>query len=185
MDNRNKLRYAQKVAMFFIIIGALNWGCIGILNKNIVEKILGNKTIFSKIIYILIGVSALFLAFNRNTYLPFLGEAVFPSSVLKEQTPAGATTRLRIKIKPFTKIIYWASEPDDNINMKSFELAYDKYENAGVTTSNNEGIATINIRKPQSYSVPLQTLSPHVHYRIVNEFGFLGPVETYFFTKYI
>ena len=183
MDNRNKLRYAQKAAMFFIIIGALNWGCIGILNKNIVEKILGNKSIFSKILYALIGVSALFLAFYRDTYLPFLGETVFPSSVLKEQTPAGATKRLQIKLKPHTKIIYWASEPGDNINMKSFNLAYDKYENAGVTISNNEGIATIKIRQPQSYTVPLKTLSPHVHYRVVTESGFLGPVNTYFLTK--
>lgn len=171
------IRYLQKIAIGFIVLGALNWGFIGGLHINIIEKLIG-KTIITKILYILIGVSAFFLVFNRDTYLPFLGETVFPSSVLQEQTPAGATRTVKVKVKPHTKVVYWASEPGDNLEKKNYEVAYAKYENAGITISDNNGTALLNIREPQSYTVPFQTLSPHVHYRTFQESGFLGPVQT-------
>ena len=173
------LRYIQKIAIALLVLGGLNSGFIGSLKTNIIERLIG-KTIITRILYLLIGASALFLAFNRDTYLPFLGETVFPSSILQEQTPAGATRTVNIKVKPYTKVIFWASEPGESNDKKSFDIAYNKYENAGVTTSNNDGIAILKIREPQSYTVPLQTLEPHVHYRIVSESGFLGPVKTVF-----
>ena len=171
------IRYLQKIAIGAIVLGALNWGFIGGLHINIIEKLIG-KTIITKILYIIMGFSALFLVFNRDTYLPFLGETVFPSSVLQEQTPAGATRTVKVKVKPLTKIVYWASEPGDNLEQKNYNIAYDKYENAGVTISDNNGVALVKVREPQSYTVPFQTLLPHVHYRAVQESGFLGPVRT-------
>jgi hypothetical protein len=141
-----------------------------------IERLIGKP--IARVLYLLIGAAALFLAFHRDTYLPFLGEAVFPSSVLQTQTPSGATRTVKVNVKPHTKVVYWASEPGDNLSKKYFEVAYGKYENAGVTTSDASGIAFLKIREPQSYTVPLQTLAPHVHYRAVKTSGFLGPVRT-------
>ena len=165
--------------MGFLILGSFNWGFIGLLKKNVIEGIIG-KTPFTTLIYVCIGISAFLLFFNRDTYLPFLGESVFPSSILQEQTPSGATRTIRINTMPHTKVVYWASEPGDNISKKSFTVAYGKYENAGVTTSDASGVAILKIREPQPYKILFVTLRPHVHYRIVKESGFLGPFRTYF-----
>ena len=171
------IRTTQKFAIALLVLGALNWGFLGALRTNIIERLIG-KTIITRIIYLLIGAAALFLAFHRDTYLPFLVETVFPSSVLKEQTPAGATRTVKVNVRPHTKVVYWASEPGDNLNKKSYEVAYGKYENAGVTTSDNKGVAILKVREPQSYMIPFETLAPHIHYRQVKESGFLGTVRT-------
>lgn len=46
----------QKITLVITIIGALNWGIIGIFDLNLVEAIFGIDTIFSKIIYIVVGL---------------------------------------------------------------------------------------------------------------------------------
>jgi uncharacterized membrane protein YuzA (DUF378 family) len=173
------LRYLQNIAIGLLLIGGLNWGFIGCLRTNIIERLIG-KTIISKILYILIGASSLLLVFNRDTYIPFFGETIFPSSVFQEQTPAGATRSVIVKVKPHTKVVYWASEPGDNLGKKTFDVAYAKYENAGVTTSDNSGFATLKIREPQSYKISFVTLMPHIHYRQVKEPGYLGRIQTKF-----
>ena len=50
-----------KVVGALAIIGALNWGLIGLTNTNFVEQILGTGTIITKIVYILVGLSGLAL----------------------------------------------------------------------------------------------------------------------------
>jgi len=170
------IRTMQMLAFGLLILAALNCGFMGLLHINMIERLVGK--VVAKILYLLIGAAALYLVFNRDTYLPFLGEAVFPSSVLQTQTPSGATRTVKVTVKPHTKIVYWASEPGDNLSKKYFDIAYGKYENAGVTTSDASGVALLKIREPQSYKVPLKTLKPHVHYRTVKTSGFLGPVRT-------
>ena len=49
-----------KVVGALAIIGALNWGLIGLTGNNLVEQIFGNSTL-TRIIYILVGVSGLCL----------------------------------------------------------------------------------------------------------------------------
>ncbi len=46
----------QKVALVFTIIGAVAWGIIGLFNINVVELITGGYNIFSRIIYIIVGI---------------------------------------------------------------------------------------------------------------------------------
>ena len=46
-----------KVAYILIIIGALNWGLIGIANINLVAEIFGGGSNLTKIIYILSSLS--------------------------------------------------------------------------------------------------------------------------------
>lgn len=47
------------IALVLIIIGAINWGLIGIFDFNLVETLFGVMSIFTRIIYILVGISGL------------------------------------------------------------------------------------------------------------------------------
>lgn len=49
----------QKIALIFTIIGAINWGLIGFFNFNLVEAIAGTNTIFSRVIYSIVGICGL------------------------------------------------------------------------------------------------------------------------------
>lgn len=57
----------QKICLVFTIIGAINWGLIGIFNFNLVESIFGNDML-SRIIYSIVGIAGLInigLLFNH------------------------------------------------------------------------------------------------------------------------
>ena len=48
----------QKIALVFTIIGAINWGLIGLFNFNLVESIFGTS-MFSAIIYMIVGIAGI------------------------------------------------------------------------------------------------------------------------------
>ncbi len=57
-----KLNSLGWVALVLVIIGALNWGIVGIFNGfNVVSWIFGTMSVLSRIVYIIVGVSALYL----------------------------------------------------------------------------------------------------------------------------
>ncbi|MBQ6323219.1 MAG: DUF378 domain-containing protein [Bacilli bacterium] len=49
----------QKILLVITIIGAINWGLIGIMDFNLVALIFGEGTFFSKVVYTLVGISGL------------------------------------------------------------------------------------------------------------------------------
>lgn len=49
----------QKIALFFTIVGALNWGCIGFLDFNFVSTIFSENGAITNVIYSLVGISGL------------------------------------------------------------------------------------------------------------------------------
>ncbi len=56
------------IALVLVIIGAINWGLVGIFNFNLVDAIFGAMSVISRIIYILVGISGLWaikLLFDR------------------------------------------------------------------------------------------------------------------------
>lgn len=62
------MKVIDTIALVLIIIGAINWGLIGIFNFNLVDAIFGAMSIISRIIYILVGISGLWaikLLFDR------------------------------------------------------------------------------------------------------------------------
>lgn len=48
-------------ALTLVIIGAINWGLIGIFKLDLVNLIFGNMTWMSRVIYALVGLSGLYL----------------------------------------------------------------------------------------------------------------------------
>ncbi len=53
------MKIIDKIALVLIIIGAINWGLIGLFNFNLVATIFGEMTIISRIIYGLVGISGI------------------------------------------------------------------------------------------------------------------------------
>ena len=49
------------IALTLTIIGALNWGLIGLFQFNLVSFLFGEMTLLSRIVYILVGLSGLYL----------------------------------------------------------------------------------------------------------------------------
>lgn len=49
----------QKSALVLTLIGALNWGLIGIFDFNLVAAIFGDMTVAARIIYSLVGIAAI------------------------------------------------------------------------------------------------------------------------------
>jgi uncharacterized membrane protein YuzA (DUF378 family) len=45
-----------------LIVGGLNWGIYGFFGVNIIDSIFGVMSVVSRIIYILVGVSAVYVA---------------------------------------------------------------------------------------------------------------------------
>jgi len=49
----------QKITLVFTIIGAINWGLIGLFDFNLVAMLFANMKIIENIIYIIVGVCGL------------------------------------------------------------------------------------------------------------------------------
>lgn len=53
------MKVIDKIALALIIIGAINWGLIGLLRFNLVELLFGDMTLLARIVYSLVGLSGL------------------------------------------------------------------------------------------------------------------------------
>lgn len=63
------MKIIDKIVLILIVIGAINWGLIGLFNFNLVSTIFGNMSLISRIIYILVGISGLWgikLLFDKD-----------------------------------------------------------------------------------------------------------------------
>lgn len=55
----NYMETLQKVLLVITIIGAINWGLIGLFDFNLVALLFGEGGLFTRIIYTLVGVCGL------------------------------------------------------------------------------------------------------------------------------
>ena len=179
----------RMILITIVIIGAINWGFTA-MNFNLVEKLsiwlnqLFNSNIsFDKIIYILVALSAIWIATKRSTWLPFLGKAAIPTSLLplKENKLEGKEIIIDIKTIPNKKIAYWAAI--DKGPESPVKEAYDELQNSGVVMSDDKGNAKLRIIEGNSYIVPSGRKIPkHVHYRVLDlEYGLASRVETVYY----
>lgn len=49
----------QKIALVFTIIGALNWGFIGLFDLDLVAMLFGSMSMLSRVIYTIVGIAGL------------------------------------------------------------------------------------------------------------------------------
>ena len=175
--------YRKKLYMlviFLILVGSVNWLLIGLADTNLVRLVFPLR--YARWLYVVIGLAAIPLLFQRDMYLPFLGETVLPGGALVVKTPQNANEQVTIRTRPGAKIVYWAAEPNPNqgSDLPTPEEAYGEFENSGVVQADTSGHAILRFRgPPQAYQVPFKgRLAPHVHFRISNENGFMERVQT-------
>ena len=56
----------SKIALILTIIGGINWGLVGIANFNLVNLLLGFAPVLERIIYIVVGLSAIYAAYKKK-----------------------------------------------------------------------------------------------------------------------
>jgi uncharacterized membrane protein YuzA (DUF378 family) len=54
------------IAFILVVIGALNWGLVGIFNFDLVAFLLGDMSMISRIVYTLVGLSGLYMIFTAK-----------------------------------------------------------------------------------------------------------------------
>lgn len=54
------MRFLNLLTLLLIIVGGLNWGLVGLANFNLVDAIFGAGSTLSRLVYILVGVSAVY-----------------------------------------------------------------------------------------------------------------------------
>lgn len=56
-------------ALVLVIIGALNWGLVGLLQFDLVAALFGGQAApLSRLIYVLVGISGVVVAFTSSAY---------------------------------------------------------------------------------------------------------------------
>lgn len=171
--------WIEIVSLFFVVVGALNWGLVGAFKFNLVSWIARhtNKNV-EPIIYVAIGVAALLHILSRDYYLRFLGQSAFPCGSLVARVPENADTTLTVLVEPNVNVMYWAAEPGIKVQENPW-IAYKEFANAGVVRSDASGRAILKFRHPASYKVPMRGALPeHVHYRVCRNGGMMSRVET-------
>ncbi|MDD5774617.1 MAG: DUF378 domain-containing protein [Candidatus Omnitrophica bacterium] len=58
-----KLNPVDWVAVILLIVGGLNWGLVGFFGFDLVAAIFGSMTSISRIVYSLVGLSAIYTVF--------------------------------------------------------------------------------------------------------------------------
>lgn len=57
-----KLTLVDTIALILVIVGALNWGLVGVADFNLVTAILGVGTMLTQVVYILVGLAGVYVA---------------------------------------------------------------------------------------------------------------------------
>lgn len=57
-----KLSILDIVALVLVIVGGVNWGLVGVAEFDLVATLFGPMSVLSKIVYSLVGLSAVYLA---------------------------------------------------------------------------------------------------------------------------
>ena len=54
------MKTLDAIAAILVIVGGLNWGLVGIFSVDLVKAIFGDMTGLARIVYILVGLAALY-----------------------------------------------------------------------------------------------------------------------------
>lgn len=60
------MKMLHMVSFALVIVGALNWGLVGLLNLNVVNLVLGFSPFLEKLVYVLVGLAAVWLVVKHS-----------------------------------------------------------------------------------------------------------------------
>lgn len=58
------MKYTTLIAFILLIVGGLNWGLVGFFGFDLVAALFGIMSPLSRIVYALVGVSAIWVAYD-------------------------------------------------------------------------------------------------------------------------
>ena len=64
--SKTKMNALDWIAMVLLIVGGLNWGLVGLFNYDLVAALFGDQTPFSRVVYVLVGLSALYSIYTSS-----------------------------------------------------------------------------------------------------------------------
>jgi uncharacterized membrane protein YuzA (DUF378 family) len=63
------MKSLKLISATLVIVGAINWGLVGVANLDLVYLLLGSIPFLMKLVYVLVGLSGLYMAYDM-----FMGE---------------------------------------------------------------------------------------------------------------
>ena len=57
------------VALVLLVVGGLNWGLVGLFDYDLVASIFGDMSTISRVVYSLVGLSAIYIAFSAPSMM--------------------------------------------------------------------------------------------------------------------
>lgn len=60
------MKILHGVAFILVVVGALNWGLVALLNLNLVNAVVGSVVGLEKLVYLLVGASAVYILLTHK-----------------------------------------------------------------------------------------------------------------------
>jgi len=130
------------------------------------------------------SIVIIYYLFNRDFYLPFLGETVIPIKNMNNIEDNLLNFKIQ-NLPPNKRLIYWASRSSDQVIRNPID-AYKGYTNSGITKTDSNGNASLEISCPSDYYVKSfgmdKKIRRHIHYRIESDKfpGLFSSVKTHY-----
>ena len=163
-------------ARIFAVSIVVFWGA----SQLIVGVVMPSLSAALRVSLIAVGLCAVFIATDRDTYLPYLGRAALPASVLKEkQGPRQEQKQKQKQERHKTRQIKVEIDglPPNGV------LVWWSYGEEGTASIDSDGRVSFRMDCPKRYWVPgflgsRRILPAHVHYRFSERDGMLSSVRT-------
>lgn len=66
-----KVKTLHQVSYLLLWVGAINWGLVGLLDLNLVMKLLGSAPGLEKLVYVLVGVAGVYTLATHKEYCKY------------------------------------------------------------------------------------------------------------------
>jgi len=63
------MKIVNLIALILLVVGGLNWGLVGLFNFDLVAALLGAMSALARIVYTLVGLSAIVVAISGKKIL--------------------------------------------------------------------------------------------------------------------
>ena len=60
------MKIINLIAVILLVVGGLNWGLVGLFNFDLVATLVGAMSLLARIVYTLVGISAIIVAINAK-----------------------------------------------------------------------------------------------------------------------
>jgi uncharacterized membrane protein YuzA (DUF378 family) len=176
MTHKNSLYLERKkyfLLIIIVLVGSVNYGITGITNINLINKLEIIHSFLPTMIYLLIGLSAIFLISSKKTFLPYIGDSTHPCDKIKDHIPNNYTDEYKLKVPPNVLVIYWGNDID-NLELKNdLEIwnSFKNYSNTGAIRANEYGNVILKLKQIKNRK------KKYIYYKYFDNVGFLSSLK--------